>query len=171
MDAANDQPDGKPLDVKSVAAVVLGNALEFYDFITYSLFAKQIGEAYFPSSNPTVSLLSSLLVFWVGFFTRPLGAAIIGAYADRAGRKPAMLLTIVLMAVGMLMLAATPRFATIGWAAPAIVIAGRLIQASRSAARSGRRRPTCSRRRPCRSAASTPAGNRRARDWRSSSAA
>ena len=117
-----------PLDRKAVAAVVLGNALEFYDFITYSFLAKQIGDAYFPSSNPTASLLSSLLVFWVGFFTRPLGAAIIGAYADRAGRKPAMLLTIALMAVGMLMLAATPGFATIGWAAPVIVILGRLIQ-------------------------------------------
>ena len=116
------------LDAKAVAAVVLGNALEFYDFIAYSLLAKQIGDAYFPSGNPTASLLSSLLVFWVGFFTRPLGAAVIGAYADRAGRKPAMLLTIGLMALGMLMLAATPRFDTIGWAAPAIVVAGRLIQ-------------------------------------------
>ncbi len=128
MNAAVDQPDRTPLDGKAVAAVVLGNALEFYDFIIFSLFAKQIGGAYFPSSSPTASLLSSLLVFWVGFFTRPVGAIVLGTYADRAGRKPAMLLTIVLMAVGMLMLAATPRFATIGWAAPAIVIAGRLIQ-------------------------------------------
>ncbi len=128
MDMAKDQAGGGSLDGKAVAAVVLGNALEFYDFITYSLFAKQIGDAYFPSVNPTASLLSSLLVFWVGFFTRPLGAVVLGGYADRAGRKPAMLLTIALMAVGMLMLAATPRFATIGWAAPAIVITGRLIQ-------------------------------------------
>ena len=128
MTAVVDQQDGGSLNGKAVAAVVLGNALEFYDFITYSLFAKQIGDAYFPSSNPTASLLSSLLVFWVGFVTRPLGAVIIGAYADRAGRKPAMLVTIVLMAVGMLMLAVTPRYATIGWAAPAIVVAGRLIQ-------------------------------------------
>ena len=89
------------MDTKAVAAVVLGNALEFYDFIAYSLLAKQIGEAYFPSSSPTASLLSSLLVFWVGFFTRPIGAIIIGAYADRSGRKPAMLITIALMAAGM----------------------------------------------------------------------
>ena len=123
-----DQAGDKPLDAKAVAAVVVGNGLEFYDFITYSLFAKQIGDAYFPSSNPTASLLSSLLVFWVGFFTRPVGAIVIGAYADRVGRKPAMLLTIALMALGMLMLAATPRFETIGWAAPAIVIVGRLVQ-------------------------------------------
>ena len=123
-----DQAGQAPLDAKAVAAVVLGNALEFYDFIAYSLLAKQIGDAYFPSDNPTASLLSSLLVFWVGFFTRPVGAVVIGAYADRAGRKPAMLLTIALMALGMLMLAVTPGTATIGWAAQAIVIAGRLIQ-------------------------------------------
>ena len=116
------------LDIKAVSAVVLGNALEFYDFIAYSLLAKQIGDAYFPSTNPLASLLSSLLVFWVGFFTRPIGAVVIGAYADRKGRKPAMLITIALMALGMLMLAATPGFATIGWWAPAIVILGRLIQ-------------------------------------------
>ncbi len=128
MDTRTDGAVDAPLDAKAVAAVVLGNALEFYDFIAYSLLAKQIGDAYFPSSNPTASLLSSLLVFWVGFFTRPLGAVVIGAYADRAGRKPAMLLTIALMALGMLMLAATPGFATIGWAAPVIVVVGRLVQ-------------------------------------------
>ena len=116
------------LDRKAVAAVVLGNALEFYDFITYSFFAKEIGDAFFPAGTPTARLLSSLLVFWIGFFTRPLGAIVLGAYADRAGRKPAMLVTIALMAAGMLMLAATPGFATIGWFAPAIVVLGRLIQ-------------------------------------------
>ena len=132
MGAAINQMDGgstpNPLDRRAVAAVVLGNALEFYDFITYSFFAKQIGDAYFPSGTPTASLLSSLLVFWIGFFTRPIGAVVLGAYADKAGRKPAMLVTIALMAVGMLMLAATPSFQTIGWAAPVIVILGRLVQ-------------------------------------------
>lgn len=117
-----------PLDTKAVGAVVIGNALEFYDFISYSFFAKQIGDAYFPSDVPGASLLSSLLVFWIGFFTRPIGAVLIGAFGDRAGRKPAMLLTISLMAVGMLLLAATPGFRTIGWAAPVLVVIGRLVQ-------------------------------------------
>jgi len=117
-----------PVDRTAVAAVVLGNALEFYDFITYSFFAKEIGDAFFPAGGATASLLSSLLVFWVGFFTRPIGAVVLGAYADKGGRKPAMLVTIALMAAGMLILAITPGFATIGWAAPVVVVLGRLIQ-------------------------------------------
>lgn len=118
----------RPLKVSSVAAVVLGNMLEFYDFITYAFFAKDIGDAFFPSGDRTASLLATLAVFWAGFFMRPIGGVFIGAFADRAGRKPAMVLTIGLMALGMLMLAATPGHRVIGWWAPAIVIAGRLIQ-------------------------------------------
>ena len=120
--------EGSKLDWKAVGAVALGNMLEFYDFITFSFFAVDIGRAFFPSKDPTTSLLSSLAVFWSGFLMRPLGGVVIGALADRAGRKPAMVLTIGLMALGMLMLAATPSVATIGIAAPIIVIAGRLIQ-------------------------------------------
>ena len=116
------------LDWRAVGAVALGNMLEFYDFITFSFFAVDIGRAFFPSKDPTTSLLSSLAVFWSGFLMRPLGGIVIGAMADRAGRKPAMVLTIGLMALGMLMLAATPGVATIGIWAPIIVIAGRLIQ-------------------------------------------
>ena len=117
-----------PLDRKAVAAVVLGNALEFYDFLAYSFFAKEIGDAFFPSGSDTGRLLSALLVFWIGFFSRPVGAVLLGAFADKAGRKPAMLVTIALMAAGMLIIAATPPFRVIGWAAPALVVAGRLIQ-------------------------------------------
>lgn len=120
--------EGSKLDWKAVGAVALGNMLEFYDFITFSFFAVDIGRAFFPSKDPTTSLLSSLAVFWSGFLMRPLGGVIIGALADRAGRKPAMVLTIGMMALGMLMLAATPSVETIGIAAPIIVIAGRLIQ-------------------------------------------
>jgi MFS family permease len=113
---------------KAVAAVVLGNALEFYDFTIYAFFAVQIGKAFFPSQNPTDSLLASLALFGIGYVMRPLGGMVIGAYADRAGRKPAMLVTIALMAAGMLMLAAVPGYAVLGVWAQAIVIAGRLIQ-------------------------------------------
>jgi MFS family permease len=116
------------LERKAVAAVVLGNALEFYDFTVYAFFAVPIGETFFPSKDPTSSLLASLALFGIGYVMRPLGGAVIGALADRAGRKPAMVLTIALMALGMLILAVTPGTATIGWAAQAIVIAGRLIQ-------------------------------------------
>ena len=116
------------LDRKSVGAVVLGNALEFYDFTVYAFFAKPIGEAFFPANDPTHSLLASLALFGIGYVMRPIGGVLIGAFADRAGRKPAMLITIALMAVGMLMLAACPAYATIGGWAQVIVIAGRLVQ-------------------------------------------
>jgi MFS family permease len=107
---------------------VLGNVLEFYDFSTYAFFAVMIGRAFFPAENPLISLLLSVATFGVGFITRPLGGFLIGAYSDRAGRKPAMLLTIALMGIGMLGLALTPSYATIGPAAPILVVLARLIQ-------------------------------------------
>jgi MFS family permease len=129
MDAANPAAaTGTPMNRKAVGAVVLGNALEFYDFTVYAFFAKAIGESFFPATDASHSLLASLALFGVGYVMRPIGGAVIGSLADRAGRKPAMLVTIVLMAVGMLMLAACPSYAQIGGWAQAIVIVGRLIQ-------------------------------------------
>jgi MFS family permease len=116
------------LDRKAVAAVALGNALEFYDFTIFAFFAVSIGQAFFPAKDATDSLLSSLALFGLGYIMRPIGSIVIGAFADRAGRKPAMLLTISLMAIGMLMIALTPSYATIGIWAQVIVIFGRLIQ-------------------------------------------
>jgi len=111
-----------------VAATVAGNALEFYDFVTYAFFAVYIGRTFFPASTPLGSLLLSVAVFGVGFVSRPLGGILIGAFADRAGRKPAMLLTIGLITVGTLGLALTPSYESIGLAAPIIVVLCRLIQ-------------------------------------------
>src|SRR3979409_1592705 len=82
------------LSNKVVVAAVLGNALEFYDFAAYAFFAVYIGQAFFPASTEVASLLLSLGAFGVGYIFRPLGGVLIGAFADRAGRKPAMLLTI-----------------------------------------------------------------------------
>jgi MFS family permease len=113
---------------KVVAASVIGNALEFYDFVTYAFFAVYIGRAFFPASTPLGSLLLSVAVFGVGFVSRPLGGILIGAYADRAGRKPALLLTIALISVGTLGLALTPSYESIGWTAPVLVVICRLIQ-------------------------------------------
>lgn len=109
-------------------AVVIGNGLEFYDFVTYAFFAAQIGRTFFPSHTPGTSLLASLATFGVGFLTRPLGALVIGRYADRAGRKPAMLLSFALIGVGVVGLPLTPSYAAIGIAAPVIAIAFRLLQ-------------------------------------------
>ena len=105
-----------------------GNALQFYDFVTYAFFAAQIGRTFFPSATPGTSLLASLATFGAGFLTRPLGAWIIGRYADRVGRKPAMLLSFWLMGIAMLALPLTPSYASIGVAAPLLVIALRLLQ-------------------------------------------
>ncbi|MDE2397932.1 MAG: MFS transporter [Burkholderiales bacterium] len=111
-----------------VAATVAGNALEFYDFVAYAFFAVYIGRTFFPASTPLGSLLLSLAVFGVGFVARPLGGVVIGAFADRAGRRAALLLTIALITIGTLGLALTPSFASIGVAAPIIVVACRLVQ-------------------------------------------
>jgi MFS family permease len=112
----------------AVTATVAGNALEFYDFLAYSTFAVYIGQAFFPAANPLTGLLLSLATFGVGFVTRPLGGLLIGAYADRAGRRPALLLTLSLMTVGTLALVLTPTYASIGLAAPSILIMARLLQ-------------------------------------------
>src|ERR1043166_6599027 len=113
---------------RQVAAVAVGNALEFYDFTTYAYFAKQIGDSFFPSHAPLVSLMASLAAFGIGFAGRPVGAILIGAYGDRVGRKPAMLLSFGLMGIAILMLAFTPSFAAIGFAAPVTVVLARLLQ-------------------------------------------
>lgn len=112
----------------TVAATVAGNALEFYDFLTYSTFAVYIGHAFFPVGSALASLLLTLATFGVGFLTRPLGGILIGAYADRAGRRPALMLTIALMTLGTLGLALTPSYARIGMLAPVILIVARLVQ-------------------------------------------
>ncbi len=114
--------------VMRVVAAILGNALEFYDFTVYAAFAAMIGRAFFPASNPNVSLLLSVATFGIGFVARPLGGILIGAYADRFGRKPAMTLTIWLMALGSGMIGLLPSYATIGIIAPVLLVAARLIQ-------------------------------------------
>ena len=104
-----------------------GNALEFYDFVTYTFFATQIGRALFPGTA-SQSLLLSLATFGVGFLTRPLGGLIIGRMADRRGRKPAMILSFAIMGVAMTGLALTPSFAAAGMAAPVFALFFRLLQ-------------------------------------------
>ena len=115
------------LTKKQVAAVASGNALEFYDFVTYSFFAVQIGRSLFPG-DASQSLILSLATFGVGFVSRPLGGLVIGRMADRRGRKPAMILSFTLMGVGIVGLALTPSYAAIGAAASVLAVLFRLIQ-------------------------------------------
>ena len=119
--------DAPLLSRKQVAAVAAGNALEFYDFVTYSFFAVQIGRSLFPG-DAAHSLIYSLATFGVGFVSRPLGGLIIGRMADRGGRKPAMILSFSLMGAGLVGLALTPSYAAIGMAASVIAVLCRLIQ-------------------------------------------
>ncbi|MDQ0465804.1 MFS family permease [Caulobacter ginsengisoli] len=113
---------------RQVAAVVAGNGLEFYDFLTFSFFAVQIGQTFFPSKDPTISLLASLATFGAGFLTRPIGAFFIGRFADRAGRRPAMLLSFSLMGFAITGIALTPSYHSIGIAAPILAVIFRLLQ-------------------------------------------
>jgi MFS family permease len=113
---------------RHVTAAVIGNALEFYDFTTYAYFATQIGEAFFPGKTSYLRLILALITFGVGFALRPVGAVVIGAIADRAGRRPAMLLSLTLMGVSIIGLALTPTYARIGMAAPILVLFWRLAQ-------------------------------------------
>jgi MFS family permease len=117
-----------PISARQVAAAVAGNALEFYDFTVYATFASQIGQAFFPSKTPFVSLILTLITFGVGFIPRPLGAVIIGRWADKHGRRPAMVLSFSLMGVAILGLALTPSYAAIGPLAPILVLLWRLCQ-------------------------------------------
>jgi MFS family permease len=116
------------LSARNVAAAVAGNALEFFDFTAYAFFAVQIGKSFFPGRSAFDGLILSLITFGVGFVGRPFGALVIGAYGDRAGRRPAMQLSFLLMCVGALGLAVTPSYASIGVAAPILVLAARLVQ-------------------------------------------
>ncbi len=123
---------GSPVRAPSagqLAAVVAGNALEFYDFLTYAFFAAQIGRALFPSGRGSqLGLLLSLATFGVGFLTRPLGGIVIGALADRRGRKPAMLLSFLLMGLAILGLALTPPRSVIGPWAGVLAVVFRMVQ-------------------------------------------
>ncbi len=111
-----------------VVAASIGNALEWFDLVVYGFFAVIISKLFFPAGNDTVSLLVTLGTFGVSFFMRPLGAIVLGAYADRAGRKAALTLSILLMMAGTLIIAILPVYATIGLAAPLILVLARLMQ-------------------------------------------
>ncbi|WP_025732887.1 MFS transporter [Carnimonas nigrificans] len=121
-------PESRRKQAKLIAAASLGNTLEIFDFTVFSFFATIIGSQYFPSSTPYGSLLMAVGVFGVGFVMRPLGSMILGSYADRAGRKAAMLLTIVLMGLGTSIIALSPTYAQIGIIAPCLILVGRLLQ-------------------------------------------
>ncbi|WP_206530121.1 MFS transporter [Nordella sp. HKS 07] len=114
--------------IKPILAGGIGNLVEWFDWSAYAFLAPIFAQQFFPSSSPTASLLSTLLVFAVGFFMRPLGAAIIGSYSDRFGRSNALALTIFLMSAGALIIGLTPNAEAIGILAPIMLVFARLLQ-------------------------------------------
>lgn len=113
---------------RAVIAAIVGNTLEWYDFAVYGFFALTLAKLFFPAGDPTVSLLLTVATFGVGFIMRPIGALVLGTLADRRGRKVALSLTILLMALGTAMIGLAPTYATAGAWAPAIIVLARLIQ-------------------------------------------
>jgi MHS family alpha-ketoglutarate permease-like MFS transporter len=114
--------------VRSMLAGSAGNLVEWYDWYVYSAFSLYFAPVFFPSGDRTAELLGAAAVFAVGFLMRPLGAWLMGMYADRHGRRAALTLSVLLMCAGSLVIACTPGHARIGIAAPAILVFARLVQ-------------------------------------------
>lgn len=113
---------------RAVVASTIGNALEWLDFTVFGLFAGIIGKLFFPSDDSRSSLLSAFAIFGIAFVARPLGGLVFGLYADRLGRKQALVFMIMLMAIGTGLLGILPTFDAIGIAAPLLLLLARLIQ-------------------------------------------
>lgn len=114
--------------INAIVAGAIGNGLEWFNFGAYVLYAAIIAKQFFPTSDPLSSLLASLATFSLGFFARPLGGIFLGMYSDKVGRKAAMSASILTMCIGTALIALTPTYATIGIAAPLLILVGRLFQ-------------------------------------------
>ncbi|MFL6706586.1 MAG: MFS transporter [Massilia sp.] len=117
-----------PSKVATVLRVTSGNFMEMFDFFLFGFYASAIAAAFFPSGDEVASLLLTFMTFGAGFLMRPLGAIVLGAYVDRVGRRQGLIVTLALMAMGTLLIACVPGYATIGYLAPLLVLTGRLLQ-------------------------------------------
>jgi MHS family alpha-ketoglutarate permease-like MFS transporter len=114
--------------LKAILSGSVGNLVEWYDWYAYSAFSLYFAPVFFPDSSPTAQLLNTAGIFAVGFLMRPVGGWLFGSIADRVGRKQAMTLSVLLMSFGSLLIACTPGFASIGYAAPVLLLLARLLQ-------------------------------------------
>ncbi|GAA0727656.1 MFS transporter [Sphingomonas japonica] len=114
--------------LRSIIGGSAGNLVEWYDWYAYAAFTLYFAPHFFPSDDPTVELLQAAAVFALGFFMRPIGGWLMGVYSDRRGRKAGLTLSVTLMCFGSLLIAITPTYATIGVAAPALLLTARLLQ-------------------------------------------
>jgi len=120
--------DPRHAKLATVLRVTSGNFLEMFDFFLYGFYATYIAKAFFPTGNEYASLMLTFVTFGAGFLMRPLGAIVLGSYIDRIGRRKGLIVTLAIMACGTLMIAFVPTYATIGLAAPLLVLLGRLLQ-------------------------------------------
>src|ERR1700760_3246760 len=114
--------------IGAILRATSGNFLEQFDFFLFGFYAQDIAKAFFPAQNDTAALLNAYGVFWLGALMRPVGAVVLGAYIDRIGRRQGLIVTLALMALGTVVIAFCPSYASIGIAATIIVLVGRLIQ-------------------------------------------
>src|SRR4051794_266528 len=114
--------------IGAILRATSGNFLEQFDFFLFGFYASAIAKAFFPATNETAALLNAFGVFWLGALMRPVGAIVLGAYIDRIGRRKGLIVTLGIMAIGTVVIAFCPTYATIGLAAPVIVLLGRLLQ-------------------------------------------
>jgi MHS family proline/betaine transporter-like MFS transporter len=113
---------------QAVAAAVVGNVLEWYDFAVFAFVAIYLSRKFFPPGDEVTALLSTFLAYGLGFLARPLGGIVIGRIGDVRGRKAALLITILLMAIGTVLIGVLPTFETIGYLAPLLLVVARLLQ-------------------------------------------
>lgn len=114
--------------LRSIIGGSIGNLVEWYDWYAYSAFSLYFAKSFFPPASQTAQLLNTAAVFAVGFFMRPIGGWVMGRYADRHGRRAALTFSVMLMCGGSLLIAITPSYASIGLAAPALLLLARLLQ-------------------------------------------
>ena len=154
----------QPPELKSRLGAILrstsGNFLEQFDFFLFGFYATAISKAFFPAGNDTNALLLTFTTFWLGALMRPVGAIFLGAYIDRIGRRKGLIVTLAIMAIGTVTIAVCPTYASIGVAAPVIVLIGRLLQGFSAASNWAGCRSICSKSPSRAKRASTPRSSR-----------
>lgn len=130
-------PASRAAKIRTVLRVTSGNFLEQFDFFLFGFYATAIARAFFPADSEFASLMLTFTVFGVGFLMRPLGAIVLGGYIDRVGRRRGLIVTLSIMACGTILIAIVPGYATIGLAAPVLVLLGRIMQGFSAGAEMG----------------------------------